>query len=60
MLKFLQPPAHKSELPAGKVDSTYKSLRWQVFLGIFIGYAGYYIVRKNLSIILKILKVNFI
>ncbi|MBQ2398830.1 MAG: MFS transporter [Muribaculaceae bacterium] len=55
MLKFLQPPAHKSELPAGKVDSTYKSLRWQVFLGIFIGYAGYYIVRKNFSMAMPFL-----
>ena len=35
--------------PAEKIDSTYKSYRWQVFLGIFIGYAGFYIVRKNFS-----------
>ncbi len=27
----------------------YQSLRWNVFLGIFIGYAGYYLVRKNLA-----------
>ena len=32
-----------------KIDSTYKNYRWQVFLGIFIGYAGFYIVRKNFS-----------
>lgn len=49
MWNFLAPPAHKPELPASQVDATYKSLRWQVFLGIFIGYAGYYIVRKNFS-----------
>lgn len=36
-------------MPAEKVDSNYKKLRWQVFLGIFIGYAGFYIVRKNFS-----------
>ena len=36
MWNFLAPPAHKPELPANKIDSTYKSLRWQVFLGIFI------------------------
>ncbi len=45
----MAPPAHKPELPADQIDSRYKSLRWQVFLGIFIGYAGYYIVRKNFS-----------
>ena len=49
MWNFLAPPAYKQELPAEKIDSTYKSYRWQVFLGIFIGYAGFYIVRKNFS-----------
>lgn len=49
MWKFLAPPAYKAEIPAEKVDSNYKKLRWQVFLGIFIGYAGFYIVRKNFS-----------
>lgn len=43
------PAAHKQSLPASEVDETYKKLRWQVFLGIFIGYAGYYLVRKNFS-----------
>ena len=47
MWNFLAPPAYKQELPAEKIDSVYKSYRWQVFLGIFIGYAGFYIVRKN-------------
>ncbi len=55
MWNFLTPPAFKAELPAEKVDSTYKSLRWQVFLGIFIGYAGFYIVRKNFSMAIPFL-----
>ncbi len=55
MRNFLTPPAFKEELPAEKVDSTYKSLRWQVFLGIFIGYAGFYIVRKNFSMAIPFL-----
>ena len=25
-------------------------MRWQVFFGIFFGYAGYYLVRKNFSL----------
>lgn len=33
-----------------KVDATYHRLRLQVFLGIFIGYAGYYLLRNNFSI----------
>ena len=55
MWNFLSPPAFKPELPQEKVDSTYKSLRWQVFLGIFIGYAGFYIVRKNFSMAIPFL-----
>lgn len=43
------PPAFKPEVENEKIDSRYKELRWEVFLGIFIGYAGFYIVRKNFS-----------
>ncbi|MCI1467134.1 MAG: MFS transporter [Lactobacillus sp.] len=32
------------------LDSKYKRLRIETFIGIFIGYAGYYLVRNNLSI----------
>ena len=49
MWKLLQPPAYKPEMEADKVDAKYKRMRLQVFLGIFIGYAGFYIVRKNFS-----------
>lgn len=47
--KFLAPPPHREQDPDAPVDSRYKKLRLQVFLGIFIGYAGYYLVRKNFS-----------
>ena len=30
-------------MEADKVDAKYKRMRLQVFLGIFIGYAGFYI-----------------
>ena len=49
MSGFLTPPPFKPEMAKEKIDSTYKNYRWQVFLGIFIGYAGFYIVRKNFS-----------
>jgi MFS transporter, OPA family, glycerol-3-phosphate transporter len=48
--RLLKPAAHTTALPAQQVDSTYRKLRLQVFLGIFLGYAGYYLVRKNFSI----------
>ncbi len=50
MIGFLKPSAHREPLPDEKVDSAYRRLRLQVFLGIFIGYAGYYLVRKNFSL----------
>ena len=50
MIGFLKPPPHRELLPAERVDPTYRRLRWQVFIGIFIGYAGYYLVRKNFAL----------
>jgi len=50
MINIFKPAAHKELLPENKVDSTYKRLRLQVFLGIFVGYAGYYLVRKVFSL----------
>jgi len=47
---FLKPAPHIEALPAERVDPDYKKRRMQVFLGIFIGYAGYYLVRKNFSL----------
>ena len=52
MRNILTPPPHKELLPKDKIDPTYKRLRLQVFLGIFIGYAGYYLVRKNFSLVM--------
>ena len=45
-----KPAPHLAELPAEKIDSTYKRLRWQVFAGIFFGYAAYYFVRANFNL----------
>lgn len=48
--RLLRPAPHKALLPTEKVDKEYRRLRWQVFIGIFIGYAGYYLVRKNFTL----------
>ena len=50
MLSLFRPAPHIDRLPADKVDPFYKRMRWQVFFGIFFGYAGYYLVRKNFSL----------
>jgi len=52
MLNIFKPAAHKDLLPDAKVDSNYKRLRLQVFIGIFTGYAGYYLVRKVFSLVM--------
>ena len=50
MFAFFRPAAHQAPLPEEKIDSTYRRLRWQIFAGIFFGYAGYYLLRKNFSL----------
>ena len=52
LTRLLKPAAHRQPLPAQEVDPAYRKLRLQVFLGIFIGYAGYYLVRKNFSLVM--------
>jgi MFS transporter, OPA family, glycerol-3-phosphate transporter len=52
MMQFLKPAAHKERLVEHEIDPHYKKLRMQVFLGIFIGYAGYYLLRKNFSLVM--------
>lgn len=50
MIGFLKPAPLAAALPAEQVDPVYRRLRRQVFVGIFIGYAGYYLVRGNLAL----------
>jgi len=49
MFHFLKQPSDKPQISKEKIDPFYSKMRWQVFLGIFIGYAGYYLVRKNFA-----------
>ena len=50
MANFFTPPQAKPLLPKEKIDKVFKSMRFKVFLGSFLGYAAYYLVRKNLSL----------
>ena len=50
MSRFFDPPQAKPLLPKEKIDKVFKSMRFKVFLGSFLGYAAYYLVRKNLSL----------
>jgi len=50
MIGYLKPPRHREQKPDAQIASSYTRLRWQVYIGIFVGYAGYYLVRKNFSL----------
>ncbi len=50
MFELMRPAPFLPPLPADQVDQTYRKLRRQVFLGIFVGYAGYYLVRNNIAL----------
>jgi OPA family glycerol-3-phosphate transporter-like MFS transporter len=50
MIGLLKPAAFTAPLPVEEVDPTYRRLRKRVFIGIFVGYAGYYLVRNNLAL----------
>src|SRR5262245_45841672 len=50
MIGPFAPAAFAAELPADRVDAEYRRLRRRVFVGIFAGYAGYYLVRNNLAL----------
>ena len=50
MSKFFDPPQAKPLIAKEKIDSVFKSMRFKVFMGSFLGYAAYYLVRKNLSL----------
>ncbi|MGH8249425.1 MAG: MFS transporter [Steroidobacteraceae bacterium] len=50
MIGWLKPAAFGEALPADRVDAEYRRLRRRVYAGIFVGYAGYYLVRNNLAL----------
>ena len=46
----LKPAPAAPRLPAERIDPEYRRLRRQVFAGIFVGYAAYYLVRNTLAL----------
>jgi len=50
MIGLLKPAPAAEPLPTHEVDPEYTRLRRQVFAGIFVGYAAFYLVRNNLAL----------
>ncbi len=55
MFSFMRPAPHIKSVSADEVDPLYQRLRWKIFAGIFFGYAGYYLLRKNFSLAMPFL-----
>jgi OPA family glycerol-3-phosphate transporter-like MFS transporter len=53
---WLAAPPHKPRLAADVVAKLYPRLRMQVFIGIFVGYAGYYLIRNNVPLVATLLR----
>jgi OPA family glycerol-3-phosphate transporter-like MFS transporter len=50
LISLLKPAPTAAPVDPARVDSEYRRLRWQVFTGIFVGYAAFYLVRKNFAL----------
>ncbi|MFO1452064.1 MAG: phosphoglycerate transporter protein PgtP [Opitutaceae bacterium] len=50
MISLLKPAPHQAALPEARIDPEYRRQRRRVFAGIFIGYAAFYLVRKNFAL----------
>jgi MFS transporter, OPA family, glycerol-3-phosphate transporter len=51
--KFLAPAPHIDRLPDDEVKRQYPVYRWRIMESTFLGYAGFYLVRNNLSVVSK-------
>src|SRR5437588_11362472 len=50
MLGFLKAAEHLPLRADEQIEPTYRRLRWQIFVGIFVGDAGFYLVRLNFNL----------
>lgn len=57
-LGFLSAPPPAPRLPEDQIGPAYRRWRPTVFVGIFLGYAGFYLIRNNVTMVSSILKDN--
>ncbi|RKX43427.1 MAG: MFS transporter [Verrucomicrobia bacterium] len=50
---FLGPAPHIPRLPEAEAKRLYPRYRWRIMESTFLGYAGFYLVRNNLSVVSK-------
>ena len=49
----LAPAPHVERLPEAEIKRQYPKYRWRIMEATFLGYAGFYLVRNNLSVVSK-------
>lgn len=52
---WLASPPPAPRLPESEQSAKYPSMRLRVFLGIFLGYAGFYLIRNNIPLVATVL-----
>lgn len=55
MFDWLKTPPPAPRLSAEQIAHKYPRYRFQVFMGIFLGYAGFYLIRNNVSAVAPLL-----
>jgi len=50
-MDLFKPAPHIERLPKEKIDKLYPRYRWSILESTFIGYATFYLVRNNLSVV---------
>ena len=58
-LEALSPPVRNGNYTEQEQEVLFSFYRARVFLGIFLGYAGYYLVRKNIALVLPELETHY-
>lgn len=49
--KLLAPAPHVERLPEAEIKRQYPRYRWRIMESTFLGYAGFYLVRNNVSVV---------
>ncbi|MEW6160239.1 MAG: MFS transporter [Verrucomicrobiota bacterium] len=53
LLQWFRPAPHAPRRSPEEIEAVYPRYRWQIFESAFVGYALFYVVRNNLSVVAK-------
>lgn len=50
LLSYFNPAPHRERVPGDQIPGMYRKKRFEMMLAVFVGYAGYYLVRTNINV----------